>query len=133
MKRLVRIFLFSLFSLWLTPNLIEGFKITDGVETYALAAAALAFIYLFIKPILRLFFLPINLASLGLLSWVVNVAVLYLLTLIVPQIKISAWNFPGASFEGFIVPPYHFNQITTFIFVSFVLSFTINFLSWLSR
>lgn len=133
MKRLVRIFLFSLFALWLTPNLIESFKIVGGIETYIVGGAILAFIHFFVKPILRLFFLPINLASLGLLSWVVNVAVLYLLTLIVPQIKISAWNFPGASFEGFIVPPYHFNQITTFILVSFVLSFTINFLSWLSR
>lgn len=133
MKRLARIFLFSLFALWLTPNLIGGFKIVDGAQTYVIGGATLGFIYLFIKPVLRLFFLPINLASLGLLSWLVNVAVLYLLTMIVPQVKISPWQFPGISYQGLVIPPYSFNQIATFILVSFVLSFIINFLAWLSR
>ncbi|MBI4999177.1 phage holin family protein [Candidatus Gottesmanbacteria bacterium] len=133
MKRLARIFLFSFFALWLTPNLIGGFKIADGLETYVIGGAVLAFIYLFIKPILQLFFLPINLLSLGFLSWLVNVALLYLLTIIVPQVQIFAWQFPGISYQGFVVPPYFLSQIATFILVSFILSLIINFLDWLSR
>jgi putative membrane protein len=133
MKTLLRIFLFSLFALWLTPNLIGGFKIANGLETYVIGGATLAFIYFFVKPVLRLFFLPINLLSLGLLSWLVNVALLYLLTIMVPQVQISAWQFPGISYQGIVIPAYYLNSMTNFVLVSFVLSFIINFLSWLSR
>lgn len=133
MKALLKIFLFSLSSLWLTAKIIDGFKITGGMETYLASGVALAIIYFFVRPILRLFFLPINLLSLGLLSWVINVAILYLLTLVIPQIKISPWQFAGFSYQGFVIPPYYFSQIATFIVVSLVLSFIINFLGWLCR
>ena len=133
MKKLARIFLFSLFALWLTPNLIGGIKIVGDWQTYIISSAALSLIFLFVKPVLRLFLLPVNLLSLGLLSWVVNVAILYLLTLIIPQIKISDWNFPGISYEGFVIPSYYFNQIATFVIVSLILSFIINFLVWISK
>ncbi len=133
MKRLLRPFLFSTFSLWLSSKLIGGLRIQDSIETYVLGGATLAFICIFIRPILKLLFLPINLISLGLLSWLVNVAVLYLLTMVVPQIKVVAWRFEGFSNKGFVIPVYDFNQIATFIVVSFVLSFIMNFLAWLCR
>lgn len=133
MKTLIRIFLFSLFSLWLTPSLIGGLKISGGWQIYLLSAAVLGGIYLFVRPILKLLFFPINLVSLGLLSWLTNVAVLYLLTLVVPQITISAWQFPGFSYQGIIVPSCPLNQIATFIVVALTLSLIINFLVWLSR
>lgn len=133
MKRLLRVFLFSLFALFVTSNLVGGLEVGDDPQTYVAGAAALAFLYLFIKPILRLLFLPVNLASLGLLSWVVNVAVLYLLTMIIPKIKITAWDFPGYSYQGFAIPPYSLSPTATFVFVSLTLSIIINFLLWLSR
>lgn len=133
MKTLLRTSLFSLFALWLTTQLVGGFKIVGDWQTYILGATVLAFIYIFVKPILRLFFLPINFLSLGLLSWLVNVALLYLLTLMVPQVQISAWQFPGISYQGIVIPSYYLNSMTNFVLVSFVLSFIINFLSWLSR
>jgi putative membrane protein len=133
MKGLLRIFLFCLFALWLTPNFISAFKIIGDFKTLVISAIVLSLIYLFIRPILNIFFLPINLLSLGLLSWLTNVAVLYLLTFFVPQIKITNWQFSGISYEGFIVPAYHFNQLLTYIIVSLFLTIVINFLTWLCR
>lgn len=133
MKKLLRTFLFSLFALWFVPQVMGGFQLEGDGQTYLAGAAVLAFIYIFIKPLLKLFFLPINFLSLGLLSWLVNVAVLYLLTMIVPQVRIAAWSFPGLAYQGFTVPAYHLNQTANFILVSFVLSFIVNFLSWISK
>lgn len=133
MKTILRTFLFSLFALWITTQLDSGFKIIGDWQTYILGAAVLAFIFIFVKPILKLFFLPINFLSLGLLSWLVNVAVLYLLTLLVPQVQVLDWQFLGISYQGLVVPPYHLNPVANFVFVSFLLSFIVNFLSWLSK
>lgn len=133
MKTLIRTFLFSVFSLWVVSFLIDGFKIEGDFQILLLTATVFSFIYIFVRPILRLFFLPINLLSLGLLSWLINVAVLYLLTMIVPQVKISAWQFEGFSYQGFVLPAYNFNQIATFIIISLSLSFIINILNWLSK
>lgn len=133
MKGLLRTFLFCLFALWLTPNIIPAFKIVGDFKALFTAALVLSLIYIFVKPILKVFFLPINLLSLGLLSWLSNVAVLYLLTLFVPQIKISAWQFAGTSYQGIILPSYHFNQLFTFIIVSFFITIVINFLAWVCR
>ncbi len=133
MKTLLRLFLYSTFALWLTQVVSGGLKIAGGLETQILAGAALAFIYLFVKPILKLFFLPINLLSLGLLSWLINVAILYVLTMMVPQITISAWQFYGLSYQGFSLPSYYFSQTTSFVASALILSFFINFLVWLSR
>lgn len=133
MKTLFRLFLGSFLGLWLTQKLVAGFKIPESWQTFLLASAALTFIYIFIKPILRLFFLPINLLSLGLLSWLINVAVLYLLTLFIPAISVSAWEFPGISYQGFVIPAYNLSQIATFVVTALTLSFIINFLVWLSK
>jgi len=133
MKTILRIFLASLFSLWVISNTINGFKINGGWQNYLLASAFFTFILIFIKPILKLLFLPINFFSLGLLSWLVNVAILYLLTVLVSQITISPWKFNGLSYQGITLPPYYFNQILTFIVVALVLSFLVNFINWLAK
>lgn len=133
MKGLLRTFLFSLFAIFVTQSFISGFQVVGDWQIYLISAAALTFILFFVKPLLKLFFLPINLLSLGLLGWLVNVAVLYLLTLAVWQIKISAWDFPGFSYQGVIVPAYHFSPIPVFIIISFTISFIINFLNWLTK
>lgn len=133
MRRLLRTFLASYLALWVTPQLIGGFKIVGDWQTYLLGGAVLTFIYIFVKPILKLFLLPINFLSLGLFSWVVNVILLYLLAMVVPQIQVTAWQFSGISYQGLVIPAYNLNQIAVFIIASFIISAIINFLNWLTK
>ena len=133
MKSILRLFLSSLAGLWVTQSLISGFKITGGLENLFVASGALTLIYLIAKPILKILLLPINLLSLGFFGWIINVAILYLLTKLVPYITVSAWHFPGFTYQGILIPQYNLNQIMVFVLVSFLLSFVVNFLSWLSH
>lgn len=133
MKRILRLFFISLLALWLTTKVVAGFSYTGGFQTLILATAAFTLINLFIRPILRLFFLPLNFLTLGLFSWVVNVAILYILVLIIPQIKISAFDFPGFSWEGFTIPAVHLSFWLVLIITSFVISFISSFLNWLAK
>lgn len=133
MKGLLRGFLIHLLTLWLTSQIVLGFKLESGWETYVLGAVVLTLILIFIKPLLKLLFLPINFLTLGVFSWIINVAVLYLLTIFVPQIKVLAFQFPGFSYQGFTIPPMYLGHFQSFIVTSFVISIISNFLAWLSR
>ncbi|MDP3998840.1 MAG: phage holin family protein [bacterium] len=133
MKRILRIFLISVFALWLTARLIDGISIEGGNQTLFFAAAVFTAINLFIRPLLRLLFLPLNLLTLGMFSWVANLLVLYLLVLIVPQVKISPFDFPGFLWSGFTVPAMHLNFIFALAVSSFLISFISSFLNWLAK
>lgn len=133
MKRVLRLFLISLFALWLTSQFVAGFSYGGKTETLIWATVTFTAINLFVRPVLRLFFLPLNMLTLGLFSWVVNVLVLYLLILIIPQIKITAFDFPGFSWQGLIIPAMHVNFLFTLIVSSFVISFISSFFDWLIK
>ena len=85
-----------------------------------------------VKPILTILFIPINFLTLGFLSWVINVLVIYILTLIEPNIHIIAWEFAGASSFGFVVPPFHVSYILSMILSTFVITWSVNLLHWAS-
>lgn len=133
MKTILRLFLASLAGLWLTRYFISGFKIMGGFENLLIATLALTLIHLIAKPILKILFMPINLLSLGFLSWIINVAILYLLTKLVPYVIVSKWHFPGFEYQGILLPASDLNQIMVFILVSFLLSFVVNFFVWLAK
>lgn len=131
MKSLFRNYLFNLLALYLATSFIKGFTYTGGYKTLFTAALVFTLINFFIKPIINLFMLPLNFLSLGLLSWVVNVLMLYLLIYFLPEIRISSWYFPGISGYGFVIPSFNFTILYTYVLVSFFISLITNFLSWL--
>lgn len=133
MKKILRLFLASLAGLWACQFLISSFRITGGFENLVMASGALTLIHLIAKPILKILFLPINLLSLGFLGWIINVAILYLLTRFIPYVTVSGWHFSGFEYKGILIPPYDLNQILVFILVSFLLSFVVNFVVWIAK
>ena len=133
MKGLLRGFLINLFTLWFASQIVLGFKLEGGAQTYVFGAAVLTLILIFIKPLLKLLFLPINFLTLGLFSWITNVAILYLLTIFVSQISVSPFEFSAFSYQGFTIPQINFGTFESFIATSFIISIISNFLTWLYR
>ena len=133
MKKLLRSILINVYALWLTSLVIAGFTYNGGGQTLALAAVIFGVLNLLVRPLVKLFLLPINLLTLGLLGWLVNVLMLYLLTLLVPQIKIEAFDFPGFAYKGFIIPALKVSQFYCAVLASFLISFISGFLHWLSK
>lgn len=118
MKHLIRVFLFSVFALWLTSEVMPGITITGSWQTILFAGFILSLLLLIVAPILKILFIPINLLTFGLLSWFVNVMVIYLLTLVVPEIQIVPWSFAGASWAGFVIPAFEINYFLSLILTS---------------
>ncbi|MBI4100218.1 phage holin family protein [Candidatus Microgenomates bacterium] len=133
MKKVLRLFFISLLALWLTSELITGFTYRGGLTTLIWAAGIFAAMNLFVRPLLRLFFLPLNVVTMGFFSWVVNIIVLYLLTIVVTQVKVRPFDFPGMNYQGFTVPAMHIGFLGAFVVATFTISFIESFFNWLAK
>ena len=133
MKTILRAVFLNLVTLYLVAMFYSGLTIDNQPTTYLAAAAVWTLLNKIVKPIIKLLLLPINLLTLGLFSWVVNVIPLFLLTYFIKGVAILAYTFPGISYQGFIIPQMHFNLIISYVITSLVLSLTHLTLIWLVR
>lgn len=133
MKYLLRVFLFNSFSLWFVSQIIPALTISGGWQVLLFAGGILSILMLLVAPILKILFLPINILSFGLLSWLINVIVLYLLTVFVPDVAVHAWVYPGTSFAGFVIPQISFSYVVSIILVSLTMTFFVNLLHDISQ
>jgi putative membrane protein len=133
MKGFLRNVLFNAFSIFLLTQIISGVKVSGGLPTYCFGGIALTILLVFLKPILNILALPLNIVTLGFFSFLTNIIIFYLLTVIVPGIAINAFTFPGLSYSGFVVPQFYFNVIFAFLLVAFLQSLIVSFLTWLVK
>lgn len=133
MKHIIRVFLFNVFALWFSSQLLPTMVIPQGWQTMIFAGFTLSMLMLIVQPILKILFIPINILTFGLLSWVINVIVIYLLTIFVPEISIQLWAFPGARWAGFVIPRIHFTYITALIASSLLITIITDVLHYVSE
>lgn len=131
MKPLLRNTLFNSFSIFLISQILPGVKVSGGLPTYLIGGIALTLLLVILKPVLNMLALPLNLVTLGMFSFLTNVIIFYLLTVLVIGITISSFTFMRYSYAGFIIPNIYFNTLFAFVIVSFLQSVIVSFLSWL--
>lgn len=131
MKNYLRLYFINISSLWVVSYIFWGFKYVGGFQSLIIAALALTLVNLLVRPIINLLLLPINLLTLGMFRWLVNVVTLYLVTLLVPQLIIKPFLFPGFNYQGFNIPQIYLNYFWSLTLSSFLISLTSSFLSWL--
>lgn len=133
MKKFLRPFFANVLGLWLVSQAVTGIVFAKGFETMAVTAAVLGLFNLFVRPLVNLLLLPLNLLTLGTFRWLVNVGTLYLVTILVPDFQIKTFYFQGFSYQGFSLPPTQIGTVWAFILISFMLSFVISFIFWLAK
>ena len=133
MKGILRRIVFYSVALFLVAQVLEGVRINGGFPTYIVGGIVLSLLFLVVKPILSIITLPLNIITLGLFSFITNAIILYLLTIIVSNVSISAFTFSGFSFLGFVIPRFDVNNFFAFIFASVLLSLIVEFLKWLIK
>lgn len=133
MKTITRgIIIYSL-SLYFLPMLIPGFRITGGFLSFLIGGTILMLMFLFLKPILKIISLPINILTLGLFSFLINIFILYLLIMFTSGISLVPFSYPRYEILGFTIPSISFSLVFAYIYTSFVLSFIDSFFSWLVK
>lgn len=133
MRKLLRSFIFSIVALKVVSGLTGAVFFDQGVKSLILAAVALtAFEYL-LKPIANLLLLPINILTLGLLRWVINVVGLYLATAITPGFHLEPFTFPGLTWQGMVIPEISFSLLISYIIISFLINLVVTVAKWLFK
>ncbi len=133
MKHLVRVFLFNMFGLWFTSQLLPPLVIVGNWQSLVTAGFVLSILMLTVQPLLKILFIPINIMTFGLLSWLINVIVLYLLTVFVSEVRIHAWLFPGITWSGFVIPSVAFSYTLSLIICALTVTFFTNLLHTISE
>lgn len=88
------------FSIAVTSYLVKGFEI-HGLASALIAAGILGILNLFLRPILLLLTLPINILSLGLFTFFINAFLLKMVSGVVPGFEIK--GFLPAIIAGLII------------------------------
>jgi putative membrane protein len=130
-KKYLRLFLINFLALWLIGQLFSGVNFANGYQTIVLASLVLTLAGFIIKPLVGLLLLPVNLLTLGSFRWLINVITLWLVTLIVPQFKISGFLFTGFVYKGFVVPAMFLNLFWVYVLVALIISLITSIILWL--
>lgn len=133
MKGFIRTFIINLASLNSAVFFIPGLTNTGGIKTLIFSTIILSLINTFVKPIITLLLLPINLITLGTFKWLVNVLVILILTAIVANLKLNSFTFPGIDYQGFIIPKFVVSNFFVLVLSSACFSITNIFLFWLVK
>lgn len=133
MKRLLRYFLINLTALLVTTRVVTGLTYTGGIRSLLVGALVFMLINLILVPFLKILLLPLNLLTLGLFAWIVNVLALYALTSIVSEFKLLPFTFAGLTWNGISIPAYDLSPFLVAILASFLIGFIVNFLQWLTH
>ena len=131
MKHLVRSLLITAIGIYLVTLLVPGIKVSGGWQSYAWAGVALTFLNATIKPLANLLLLPINLLTLGMFRWVINVFILWLVPTFVKTVSIVSFAFPGYSSSGFAVPAMNLSVFWTAAMGAFILSVVTGMMEWI--
>jgi len=131
MKFFLRLSLLNSICLFLVASFFPGLIISQQMIHLLYSGLALTLVNSLIKPIIKLFLLPLNLLTLGLFHWLSNVISLFIFTKLVNYIQIITFISPVINKSGFTIPSLAINLFASLIISSLLLSIIFNLLNWL--
>lgn len=133
MRRVLRFYLINVVSLWATTRILPGLAYMGGLKSLLIGGLAFSLINVLLVPFLKILFLPLNILTLGLFAWLVNVLALYALTTVISDFRLLPFDFPGFSYNGINIPPYHLTPFWVAVLASFLIGLITHFLQWLTH
>ncbi len=133
MKRILRHFVVSSVSIFLSSSIAKGLYFEKGLETILMTGLGLTLVSLIAKPVINMLLLPVNLLTFGLFRWVSAVAVLYIVTMTVPGFKIAGFDFGGYTSLWIDLPQIVLSGFLAVLAFSFLHSIISSFIYWLMK
>ncbi len=101
MRSIIKSVCLNALSIYLLSLVFTGLKFSSPLVLFE-AAFILGFLNTFVKPILSLLTLPINLVTFGFFSFILNLFIIFLVTKIVPGFNVSGFMLTGLPYLGTI-------------------------------
>ncbi|PIR58792.1 MAG: hypothetical protein COU69_03710 [Candidatus Pacebacteria bacterium CG10_big_fil_rev_8_21_14_0_10_56_10] len=99
--QLLKPFIISVITIVILAAVLPTVSFID-ISTLIIAGLVLSLLQHVVKPVVALLFLPINIITLGLFSVVINAAILWLATFLVPGFEIQAMTVAGIGLNQFL-------------------------------
>lgn len=122
MKYGLKAILINSVAIAITAVFLPSISYDNKITTLIFTATVLGIANTFIKPILSLILLPINVITLGLVGWFMNTILLFIVTLLVPTFNIIPFNMTWGNTTIYIP------LIASYIITSIVLSVLAGFI-----
>lgn len=133
MRKILRFYLINVVSLWVTTQIVSGLTYTGGVKSLLIGGLAFSLINVLLVPLLKILFLPLNILTLGLFAWLINVLALYALTTVISDFRLLPFSFAGFTYNGLNIPAYDLTPFWVAVLASFIIGIITHFLQWLSH
>lgn len=132
MKRIFRVFIFSCFALFLTSYWNKGFQLPVTAVDFVKAGVALTILFVLVRPLMKIVFLPLNILTFGLFSFFLYILFLHILASWYGFFSIHSWQFYGLHIGFITIPKTFISYISNLVLSSFSLSSIINLLDQLT-
>ena len=133
MKQILKKYFMVTTAVFVLSEIIPSFQIAGSYNNLFYATFILSLLFYIAKPIINLIMLPINILTLNLAAWLVNILIIYFWTIFVPEVKIQSWQFSGLQLGVISLYPFNFAAWQVIIIISISLTIIIQFLEWLLR
>lgn len=130
MRSLIRHWFLYVLTLFLLDRTFSFITISNEVALLE-AGTALYVLNTIGKPVLKILWLPINIITLGLFAWVLNILVVFIVTLVVPGFSLALFDTPTIELGRFIIPALHLKLFWTYFAFSFMLSWGVSLFGWI--
>lgn len=132
-KKFLRFYFADLSALYIVNQMASGMVFENGVKTFLITGAALSLFSYFIKPVINILLLPINLITFGMFKWISSVVAIYIITLIVSGFSINHFHFQGFSSQWIDIPAISVNGFFAIVLFSFTISIITSLINWLIK
>lgn len=121
MKHIFRSILVYSVAIAVTSLFLPSISYSNQFITLIVTAIVMGITNTFIRPILNLILLPVNIITLGLLGLLMNAIILFIVTLLVPEFNIIPFTLQLGSNNYFI--PLFWSYVISASILSFVIGF----------
>lgn len=108
MKYLFKKYFITTISIILVTQIISGLHIKGDWKSLLYSSAILMILFFIGRPIANILMLPLNILTLNLSSWILNILFFYIWTILVSNVSIEKWSFSGANVGPLILSPFDF-------------------------
>lgn len=98
MKRIFKMIIFSAVAVYATSLWNKGFVLPSGIDGFLKLVLVFAIVYYLLVPISKIILLPLNIITLGLVSFLVYLLLLHLASHSFSLLTIKDWTFGGLNF-----------------------------------
>jgi putative membrane protein len=133
MKGYLLSFIISTLAFMSTTFVITGLNYHGNTTVLLEVSAAFGLLEVFVRPILKLLLLPLNFLTLGFLSGVSGLLIIWLLTVLVPRFSLTDTHFPGYTISHITIPSFDLNVFLTALIGALLISVISSILYWITK